>query len=178
MWKHFFRFRLWLFNCLFIGKGCSEKDWLWFSYSCHTFCIGISVWSQTDSFNRKLNMNSKVYNISAMCIYVGHCEIYFKNHHLNKWTYIKVMTFLFSFFFFTKLNQNETHTECYVMRTAKKCSSECTERNLAHLQTYEVSEASEPRASSNASEKIPVGNLCVSRKKWMISIQTINRISI
>ena len=50
------------------------------------------------------------------------------------------------------------------MPTAQKCSGERIERNLAHLQTYEVSEASERGASSNASEKIPVGNLCVSRQ--------------
>lgn len=50
------------------------------------------------------------------------------------------------------------------MRTAQKCSGKRIEGNLAHLQTYEVSEASERRASSNASEKIPPGNLCVSRE--------------
>lgn len=52
-----------------------------------------------------------------------------------------------------------THSDCI---TAQKCCGECIEGNLAHLQAYEVSEASESGTSSNASEEIPVGNLCVS----------------
>lgn len=54
--------------------------------------------------------------------------------------------------------------------TAQKCSSKCTERNLAHLQAYEVSEAGQSRTSSSPSEEISVGNLCVSKKLQYFNI--------
>lgn len=91
-----------------------------------------------------------------------------KNYHMNRFVHlyirIKIVNFLL-FYIYCKLKSN-TRTNC--MTTAQKCCCKCIERNLAHLQAHEVSEASESWTCSNAPTKIPIGNLCVSQQQNFI----------
>lgn len=103
--------------------------------------------------------------ISWKCFRLNIWRISFKIQFY--WIYwFKFRVFFFSFALGIRENGAVNTEHCtYIVDTAQKCSSKCSARNLAHIQTHEISEACESGTRSNPSTEIPSSNLRVNNRQ-------------